>query len=62
MAPVRVGDRANVGAGSVITCDVADDALGLERAEQVVKPGLARRYRERKAAEKAKAKAKVSKG
>ncbi|MEE8271595.1 MAG: bifunctional UDP-N-acetylglucosamine diphosphorylase/glucosamine-1-phosphate N-acetyltransferase GlmU [Alphaproteobacteria bacterium] len=62
VAPVRVGARAIVGAGSVITCDVADDALGLERAEQVVKPGLARRYRERRAAEKAKAKAKVSKG
>ncbi len=53
VAPVRVGDRANVGAGSVITKDVPDEALAVERSEQRVKPGWARRYRERKAAEKA---------
>ncbi|NNG04390.1 MAG: bifunctional UDP-N-acetylglucosamine diphosphorylase/glucosamine-1-phosphate N-acetyltransferase GlmU [Inquilinus sp.] len=53
VAPVRVGDRANVGAGSVVARDVADDALAIGRAEQVEKPGHARRYREKKAAEKA---------
>ncbi len=53
-APVRVGDRANVGAGSVIVRDVADDALAVARGEQVEKPGAAKRYRARKSAEKAK--------
>ncbi len=53
-APVRVGNRANVGAGSVIVRDVADDALAVARGEQVNKPGAAKRYRARKAAEKAK--------
>ncbi len=52
-APVRVGDRANVGAGSVIVRDVADDAVAIARGEQVEKPGAAKRYRSRKAAEKA---------
>ncbi len=53
-APVRIGDRANVGAGSVIVRDVADDALAVARGEQIEKPGAAKRYRSRKAAEKAK--------
>jgi len=52
-APVRIGDRANVGAGSVIVRDVADDALAVARGEQVEKTGAAKRYRARKAAEKA---------
>ncbi len=34
VAPVRVGDRALVGAGSVITRDVGDDMLALERSKQ----------------------------
>ena len=55
-APVRIGARANVGAGSVIVRDVADDALAVARGEQVEKPGAAKRYRARKAAEKAKRK------
>ncbi len=53
VAPVRIGDRANVAAGSVITREVAADALAIERAEQVEKPGWARNYRARKASEKA---------
>ena len=53
VAPVRVGDRANVGAGSVITREVPDDALGVERAQQTVRSGWAKRYRARKAAQKA---------
>jgi bifunctional UDP-N-acetylglucosamine pyrophosphorylase / glucosamine-1-phosphate N-acetyltransferase len=34
VAPVRVGDRAYTGAGSVITKDVPDGALGIARARQ----------------------------
>lgn len=34
VAPVRIGDRALVGAGSVITRDVGDDMLALERSRQ----------------------------
>ena len=34
VAPVRVGDRAYTGAGSVITQDVPEGALGIERAPQ----------------------------
>lgn len=43
VAPVRVGDSAMTGSGSVITQDVPDEALGLGRARQVVKPGLGAR-------------------
>ena len=43
VAPVCVGARAMTGSGSVITADVPDDALGLGRARQVTKPGLAAR-------------------
>ncbi len=41
VAPVRIGDRALVGAGSVITRDVPDGALALARGRQTVKPGRA---------------------
>ncbi len=34
MAPVDVGDRAYTGAGSVITGDVPEGALGIARAKQ----------------------------
>lgn len=58
VAPVKVGDGAIVGAGSVVTKDVAADALAVTRAQQTELPGWARRFREKKAAEKAKAKSK----
>jgi bifunctional UDP-N-acetylglucosamine pyrophosphorylase/glucosamine-1-phosphate N-acetyltransferase len=48
VAPVRIGDGAYVGSGSVITGDVPPDALALGRARQVVKEGWARRLRELK--------------
>jgi bifunctional UDP-N-acetylglucosamine pyrophosphorylase/glucosamine-1-phosphate N-acetyltransferase len=53
VAPVRVGDGAVTGSGSVITEDVAPGALALGRARQVVKPGLGARLMERLRAAKA---------
>ncbi|HWU95362.1 MAG TPA: DapH/DapD/GlmU-related protein, partial [Sphingomonas sp.] len=47
VAPVTIGDGAIVAAGSVVTRDVESDALGIVRAEQQVKPGWARRFREK---------------
>src|SRR6185369_11409314 len=54
VAPVKVGDGAYTGSGSVITKDVPADALALERGTQVAKPGWAARFREMKLAKKAK--------
>jgi bifunctional UDP-N-acetylglucosamine pyrophosphorylase/glucosamine-1-phosphate N-acetyltransferase len=54
VAPVKVGAGAYTGSGSVITKDVAPDALALERNEQAGKPGWAARFRQRKLAAKAK--------
>ena len=48
VAPVRIGAGAMTGSGSVITRDVADDALALERSAQIDKPGWAARFRARK--------------
>ncbi len=47
VAPVSIGDGAIVAAGSVVTRDVESDALGIVRAEQQVKPGWARTFREK---------------
>jgi bifunctional UDP-N-acetylglucosamine pyrophosphorylase/glucosamine-1-phosphate N-acetyltransferase len=53
VAPVRVGDGAYVGAGSVITKNVPPDALGVARGQQVNKLGwAAARRREMAAAAK----------
>lgn len=54
VAPVLVGDGAIVGAGSVITSDVAGDALALTRAPQEQKAGWAARFRATAAARKGK--------
>ncbi|MDR2108898.1 MAG: bifunctional UDP-N-acetylglucosamine diphosphorylase/glucosamine-1-phosphate N-acetyltransferase GlmU [Coriobacteriales bacterium] len=43
VAPVTIGSDATTGAGSVITADVPDGALALERAKQVVISDWARR-------------------
>jgi bifunctional UDP-N-acetylglucosamine pyrophosphorylase/glucosamine-1-phosphate N-acetyltransferase len=51
VAPVRVGDGAYVGAGSVITENVPADALGLARGRQVNMPGWAASRRRQIAAE-----------
>jgi bifunctional UDP-N-acetylglucosamine pyrophosphorylase/glucosamine-1-phosphate N-acetyltransferase len=54
VAPVRVGDGAYVGAGSVITKNVPADALGLARGQQLNKLGwAAARRREMAKASKA---------
>jgi bifunctional UDP-N-acetylglucosamine pyrophosphorylase/glucosamine-1-phosphate N-acetyltransferase len=54
VAPVRVGDGAYVGAGSVITKDVPADALGLARGKQLNKLGWAVAHRKEMAAAKSK--------
>ena len=45
VAPVEVGDDAYIGAGSTITRNVSDGALGIERSTQREIPGYARRRR-----------------
>jgi bifunctional UDP-N-acetylglucosamine pyrophosphorylase / glucosamine-1-phosphate N-acetyltransferase len=45
VAPVRIGDHAYVAAGSAITDNVPDDALGIARGRQVNKPGWASKKR-----------------
>jgi bifunctional UDP-N-acetylglucosamine pyrophosphorylase/glucosamine-1-phosphate N-acetyltransferase len=50
VAPVRVGDGAFTGSGSVITEDVPANALALGRGRQVVKEGWAEAFRAHKRA------------
>ncbi len=45
VAPVALGDGSFVAAGSVVTKDVAPDAMAFGRAQQVDKPGRAAAYR-----------------
>ena len=47
VAPVKVGDGAITGAGSVITKDVAADALAVTRAALVEKAGWAKNFRQK---------------
>lgn len=46
VAPLRVGKRAYIAAGSSITQDVPEDALAIGRARQTLKEGWSRRRRE----------------
>jgi bifunctional UDP-N-acetylglucosamine pyrophosphorylase/glucosamine-1-phosphate N-acetyltransferase len=55
VAPVKIGDGAYVGSGSVITKDVPAQALALGRGRQVVKEGWAARLRALKSLRKKKA-------
>ena len=52
VAPVTLGDGAMVAAGSVITADVAPDALAIARGTQTAHAGGAKFFREKKTAEK----------
>jgi bifunctional UDP-N-acetylglucosamine pyrophosphorylase/glucosamine-1-phosphate N-acetyltransferase len=52
VAPVTVGDGAITAAGSVITRDVAADALAIARGQQTEKTGWAKNFRDRKIKEK----------
>jgi bifunctional UDP-N-acetylglucosamine pyrophosphorylase/glucosamine-1-phosphate N-acetyltransferase len=55
VAPVKIGDGAYIGSGSVITKNVAPDALALERSTQDERPGWAAKFRTMMSKRKAKA-------
>jgi len=50
LAPVKIGDGAVIGAGSVISQEVESEALALTRTPQLQKKGWAKGFRERKRA------------
>jgi len=54
VAPVKIGDGAYTGSGSVITKDVPADALAIGRGRQVDKPGWAADFRAAKKKAKSK--------
>jgi bifunctional UDP-N-acetylglucosamine pyrophosphorylase/glucosamine-1-phosphate N-acetyltransferase len=55
VAPLKIGKGAYIGSGSVITKNVAADALALERSAQEERPGWAAKFRAMMGRRKAKA-------
>ena len=53
VAPIKIGDGAIIGAGSVITKDVEAESLAVARGAQMEVAGWAKRFRARRMAEKA---------
>jgi len=47
IAPVKIGKRAYIGAGSTITKDVSPDSLAVSRTKQVEKKNWSRRKRKK---------------
>ena len=47
IAPIEIGDRSMVGAGSVVSSNVPPDALAISRARQSNRPGMASRIMRR---------------
>ena len=52
VAPIKIGARAYVASGSVVTSNVSDEALALARSRQVEKPGWAARFAKHQARKK----------
>jgi bifunctional UDP-N-acetylglucosamine pyrophosphorylase/glucosamine-1-phosphate N-acetyltransferase len=52
VAPVSIGARAIIGAGSTITCDVAEDSIAFTRAPLTEKKQAAAAFREKRIAAK----------
>ena len=48
VAPVTIGDRAIIAAGSTVTDNIPADAMAVARGKQETKPGWAARYKEKK--------------
>ena len=62
VAPVKIGDGAITGAGSVITRNVSADSWAVTRGPYTEKQQWARRFRDRRGKEKAAKAAKQDKG
>jgi len=47
VAPLRIGKKAYIGAGSTITKNVSPESLAVERSKQIEKPGWAKRIKKK---------------